>query len=188
MMPIDKNHPDQSNETTTGSPVSGGPAYLLVGILRRTHGVKGEMLMDLTTDFPERIRPHKVLFIGESHKPMTVKSVRKANRQIIIAFEGYHDCDQAAELRNQNVFVKTSELPKLPKGEYYHHELIGLTAITEDGQKLGKLEEIIQTGANEVYVIRSSDGSEILLPAIKEVILEIHPELGEMLVRPPEWE
>jgi 16S rRNA processing protein RimM len=188
MIPKDKFSHDQKEEQPAGSPVSGEPVFLMVGKLRRTHGVKGDLLMDLTTDFPERIRPHKVLYVGDSYEPLRVRSVRKANTQVIIGFEGFLNCEDAARLRNQPVYVKASDLPKLPEGEFYHHELIGLKVVTEDGQVLGKLAEILETGANEVYVVRGESSKDLLLPAIEGVILEILLEKGEMLVRPPEWE
>jgi len=188
MIPKDKFSHDQKEEQPAGSPVSGEPVFLLVGKLRRTHGIKGDMLMDLTTDFPERIRPHKVLYVGDDYEPLVVRSIRKANIQVIIGFEGFPTCEDAARLRNQPVYVKVSELPKLPEGEFYHHELIGLNVVTEEGLVLGKLVEILETGANEVYVVHGESNEDLLLPAIKSVILEILPEKGEMRVCPPEWE
>lgn len=188
MIPKDNFSHDQKEEQPAGSPVSGEPVFLMVGKLRRTHGVKGDLLMDLTTDFPDRIRPHKILYVGEEYEPLWVRSVRKANTQVIIGFEGFPNCEDAARLRNQPVYVKASELPKLPEGEFYHHELIGLNVVTEDGQVLGRLFEILETGANEVYVVRGEFSEDLLLPAIESVILEILPDKGEMRVRPPEWE
>lgn len=189
MIPMETFPHDQKEEQQpAGSPPQGEPVFLQVGKLRRTHGVKGDLLMDPTTDFPERIRPHKILYIGQMHEPLRVRSVRKAHTQIIIGFEGFSNCEEAGRLRNQPVFVKASELPKLPEGEYYHHQLIGLQVISEDGLILGKLAEILETGANEVYVVRRDDQQDLLLPAIEGVILDILPEQGMMRVRPPEWE
>jgi len=187
MIPTETFPHDQKEEQPAGSPLPGGPVFLLVGNLRRTHGVKGDLLMDLTTDFPDRIRPHKILFVGDAHEPLRVRAVRKANTQLIIGFEGFPTCEDAARLRNQPVYVKASELPKLPEGEFYHHELIGLNVVTEDGQILGKLAEILETGANEVYVVHRENMEDLLLPAIESVILEILPKQGELLVRPPDW-
>ena len=187
MIPTETFPHDQKEDQPAGSPLQGGPVFLLVGKLRRTHGVKGDLLMDLTTDFPDRIRPHKILFVGDTHEPLRVRSVRKANKQLIIGFDGFLTCEDAARLRNQPVYVKASELPKLPEGEYYHHELIGLNVVTEDGQILGKLAEILETGANEVYVVYRENMEDLLLPAIESVILEILPKQGELRVRPPDW-
>ncbi len=188
MIPMEEIPHDQREEKPAGSPPPGGPVFLQIGTLRRTHGVKGDLLMDLSTDFPARIRPHKVYYVGESHEPLKVRSVRQANKQLIIGFEGFLNCEDAGRLRNQSVYVRAAELPKLPEGEYYHHELIGLNVVTQDGEILGRLKEILETGANEVYIVEREGQSDLLLPAIEEVILQILPAQGEIRVRPPEWD
>jgi len=86
------------------------------------------------------------------------------------------------------VFVRTDTLPNLPEGQYYHHQLIGLQIVTEQGSRLGKLVEILETGSNDVYVISGEEGQEILLPALEGVILAVDLEKKEMRVQPPEWD
>ncbi len=151
----------------TGSPEPGEPVFVVVGKLRRAHGVKGEMLMDVTTDFPERLRPKSTVYVGEQHEPLVIETIRWQNRAILIAFVGFNDCDVVARLRNQYVYRKVSELPRLPEGEYYYHELIDLRVVDEQGQELGILTEILETGANDVYVVKDADGKEILLPVVE---------------------
>lgn len=155
-----------------GSP-DGEPVYLVVGFLRRAHGVQGEMIMDLHTDFPERLRAGRKLFIGEKRKPMTVEAVRSHAKGMLIKFKDVESPEDTAQFRNQWVCVKASEVPALPEGQIYQHELFGFQVVDENEHLLGELVEIIETGANDVYVVRDATGIEILLPAIPSVILNL---------------
>jgi 16S rRNA processing protein RimM len=157
----------------TGSPPTGEPAFLLVGILRRPHGVRGEILMAVMTDFPERIQPSVTLYMGEEYKPVTVANSRHHNKGLIIQFEEFASRNDVENIRNQNLFVRAEDRPPLPEGEYYLHELIGLRVITDEGETLGVITEMIETGANNVYVVHCDDGPDVLLPATDEVILVV---------------
>src|SRR5512132_1838719 len=157
-----------------GSP-DGEPVYLVVGFLRRAHGVQGEMIMDLHTDFPERFRSGRKLFVGEEHKVMTVESVRSHAKGLLIKFKGIKTPEDTAQFRNQWVHVKVSEVPALPEGQIYQHELFGFKVVDESENLLGELAEIIETGANDVYVVKDESGKELLLPAIPSVILNLDP-------------
>ncbi len=178
--------PRQSNDST-GSPVTGEPVFLAVGQFRRTHGIKGEIVFEVITDFPERLKRNKVIYVGESHEPMRIIAARNHGRNLLLTIEGYDTVEKVAELRNRMVFSRVDELPRLPKGQYYHHELLGLTVQTSDGALLGKLTDILETRANDVYVITAEDGSETLLPVIEDVILEVDTDKKVMVVNPPEW-
>jgi 16S rRNA processing protein RimM len=155
----------------SGSP-DGEPVYLTVGFIRRPHGVHGEMVMDLHTDFPERMKSGRKLLIGEEHLPQTLTSVRPHQSGLLVRFKGVDTPEEAGQFRNQWVYVKASEAPKLPEGKIYQHELFGFQVVDDSDQLLGKLVEILETGANNVYVVRDEAGREILLPAIPDVILE----------------
>jgi len=157
-----------------GSP-DGEPVYLVVGFLRRAHGVQGEMIMDLHTDFPERFRSGRKLFVGEEHKVMTVEGVRSHAKGLLIKFKGIETPEDTARFRNQWVYIKATDAPPLPEGQIYQHELFGFQVVDENENLLGELVEIIETGANDVYVVKNETGKEILLPAIPSVILELDP-------------
>jgi 16S rRNA processing protein RimM len=163
---------DTSN--APGSP-DGEPVYLVVGFLRRAHGVRGEMIMDLHTDFPERFQSGRQLLIGEEHTPMTLTGVRPHAKGLLVKFMGMETPEEAGRFRNQWVYVKATDVPALAEGKLYQHELFGFAVVDENGNSLGELVEIIETGANDVYVVRNDAGKEILLPAIPSVILEIDP-------------
>lgn len=163
----------------TGSP-TGEPLYLSVGFLRRPHGVKGEIIMDLHTDFPERMKKGRKVFIGEDHKPMTLTNVRPHQAGLLVKFEDVDTPEDAGLYRNQWVYVQTKDVP-LPEGRHYKHELLGLKVVNEADNLLGELVEILETGANDVYVVRDDAGKEILLPNIPSVILDL--DIGARTMR-----
>jgi 16S rRNA processing protein RimM len=159
----------------SGSP-DGEPVYLTVGFLRRPHGLHGEIIMDLHTDFPERLKSGRKLFLGEEHTPMTLASARPHAKGMLIKFKGVETPEDVGKFRNQWVFVKASDMPPLPEGRLYQHELFGFSVVDEDDKLLGELVEILETGANDVYVVKDANGRELLLPAIPSVILKLDPD------------
>ncbi len=161
----------------SGSP-AGEPEYLVVGFLRRPHGVRGEIAMDVYTDFPERLKSGKRLYVGEEHVLVQLAGVRPHQNGLLVRFKGVDTPEAAGQFRNQWVYVKTSELPPLPAGQFYQHQLLGLHVEDEQGKLLGVLVEILETGANDVYVVVDEKGRELLLPAIPPVILDVQPERG----------
>ena len=158
----------------SGSP-DGEPVYLVIGFLRRAHGVRGEIIMDLHTDFPERLRNGRKLFVGDDHTPMTLAGARPHAKGMLVKFKGIETPEAAGQLRNQWVYVRAVDVPDLPEGKIYQHELFGYKVMDDEGNPLGELVEILETGANNVYVVRDTSGKEILLPAIPSVVLEIDP-------------
>ena len=168
-------------KNTSGSP-DGEPVYLVVGFLRRPHGVGGEIIMDLHTDFPERFRSGRKLFAGEERKPLTLSGIRPHAKGMLVKFKGIENPEDAGQLRNQWLYVKAADMPNLPEGKIYQHELLGFKVLDENGNSLGELVEIIETGANDVYVVRNESGKDLLLPAIPSVILETDPARREIRV------
>ena len=161
-----------ASQKNTGSP-TGEPLYLSVGFLRRPHGVKGEIIMDLHTDFPERLRTGRKLFVGEDHQPMSLESIRPHANGALVKFKGIDTPEGAGQFSNQWVYSAVKDLPSLPDGQHYQHELLNFNVVNEDGNPLGLLTEIIETGANDVYVVRDDSGKELLLPNIPSVILDL---------------
>ena len=161
-----------AKKQSSGSP-AGEPVYLVIGYLRRPHGVQGEVIMDLHTDFPERIKSGRKVLIGEKHHPHTFDTVRPHGDGLLVSFRGVDTPEDVGKFRNQWVYIKASQVPPLPKGQHYQYELIGLDVVDENETPLGKLVEILETGANDVYVVRDESGKEILLPAIPSVILNL---------------
>ncbi len=108
----------------TGSP-TGEPLYLSVGFLRRPHGLKGEIIMDLHTDFPERMKKGRKLFVGESHKPMTLTNVRPHQAGLLVKFKDVDTPEDAGLFRNQWVYVQTKDVP-LSDGRHYQARTFGI--------------------------------------------------------------
>jgi 16S rRNA processing protein RimM len=180
--------PDQESNPT-GSPQPGEPEFLAIGTIARAHGIKGDMVMNVLTDFPERLRPGRTVYIGDDHLPFQLTNAKPHGKTMMIKFKEIDNREQAAEYRGKVVYVRTASVPRLPAGEFYFHEIIGLTVVDEQGQVLGTLESILETRANDVYIVKKQDGTDLLLPAVEgEVILGVDLEQREMRVRPPEWE
>jgi len=163
-----------ASERPAGSPSAGEPALLLVvGKIRRPHGVAGEALVEIHTDFPERLAPKTLVFVGAAHQPLTIRKRRPHKDGLLLTFEDITTPEQVGLLRNQMLSIPAVDRPPLPEGEYYHHQILGLSVVDENGQELGRLAEILETGANDVYVVTRDDGTELLLPAISDVVLDV---------------
>ena len=168
-------------QNTAGSSAQNEPAYILIGKLQKTHGIKGEISMRVITQYPERIHPGKSIFLGEAHREFTIRTVRWKNDLILLGLVGFDNPEEAGQLTNMEVFSPTRNLPKLPKGQYYHHQLIGLK-VFEGDEFLGELTEILETGANDVYIVELEGTEELLIPAIPDVIKTIDVVAGKMQV------
>ncbi len=173
--------PDKRNRSE-GSRSAGEPLFLAIGRLRRPHGVKGEIIMEVLTDFPERLKPGINVHLGPDYRLGRIVAVRPHGKGLLVRLEGIATREAAGELRNQFVSIPADQAPPLPEGEYYHHELLGLRVVTEEGRELGTLSQILVTGANDVYLVSTEEGGEVLLPAIESVILDVDLKSGEMRV------
>jgi 16S rRNA processing protein RimM len=161
-------------ERPAGSPAAGEPAFLAVGKVRRPHGVAGDVLVEVYTDFPERLQPEATVYAGENHLPLTISRRRSHNDGVLLGFEGFSTPEQVGRFRNHILYIKSEDAEELPEGEYYFHQLLGLSVFDETGEPIGKVTEIMETGANDVYVVTNEAGLEFLLPAIGEVILDVN--------------
>jgi len=168
------------NEELAGSPEEGEPAFIVIGKIRRPHGIRGEVLVEVYSEFPERIDKGLEVFIGENHTAWRIDRCRTHGRGILIGFEGVVDPERAGFFRNQIIYIRTDKIPSLPEGEYYHHQIIGLQVFQESGELLGEITGVIETGANDVCIVRDEDGTEILLPMIDSVIDKV--DLGNKLM------
>jgi 16S rRNA processing protein RimM len=158
------------------------PEYLAVGRVLRPHGVRGELLLESYTDFPEHLRQVKTVFVGEPPEPHPLAAAKEHSGQLIVRLGDCANRECAEAYRGQLVQVRTSDAAPLPPGRFYQHQLVGLQAITEAGEGLGEVAEVLETGANDVYVVKGPAG-DILLPAIKSVVLSIDLAAGQMVVR-----
>ena len=164
------------------SPQGSGPPFLAVARVRRPFGVQGELLLEILTDFPRRLQQAERLYVGGEHRAYTVTSLRRHGEDMLLRLEEISDRDRAEMLRGEALFIRTDDLPPLPPGVFYLHQIEGLEVITEQGENLGRVKEVLKTGANDVYVVQGEKG-EILLPAIPQVIREVRLEQGKMVVQ-----
>lgn len=158
-----------------------------IGKITRPHGLKGDVKVIPTTDFPERFANMTSVIIETPtgrRARYTVEKVQYQRGFVIMHFEGVNDVDAAEKLRNALLLVTQDELVPLPAGHYYLFELIGLDVVTQEGNRLGKLTDIFRTGANDVYVVKpdENDRHDYLLPAIKDVVKEIDVSGGKIVV------
>lgn len=169
--------PRKARNTGSGSPQNGEPEYLVVGSLRRAHGVRGEMVMEVITDFPQRLTPGADVYVGSSHRPMVIESSRPHAEGLLVKFRGLESPEQAAHYRNQPVYVTAHDHPPLPPGQYYEHQILGFAVVEDASNKeLGRLSEIMHTGANDIYVVSRPNGRELLVPVITGVVLALDAE------------
>lgn len=162
---------------------SSEPEFLIVGRIARPHGVRGDVGMTLMTEHPDRLMNVKVLYLGPDLEPHQVKRMRRHQDGMIITFEEVADRDTAESLREHLVHIHLKDAVPLEEGEYYLFQIEGIRVVTEDGEELGRLTGLIETGANDVYVVTSGEGKEILLPAIPDVILNVDVPGSVMTVR-----
>lgn len=168
-----------------GSPTAGEPVvFLAVGTLRRSHGIRGDIVLDVLTDFPERLEPGTLIYVGDKKQPLKITRRRPHNEGLILGFEGISNSEQAAKYSAKTIYVPAENRPPLPEGEYYHHQILGLKVVDENGVDLGVLTEIIETGANDVYVVTKEDRvvRDVLIPALKHVLLDVNLETRIMRV------
>ena len=135
----------------------------------------------------ELLAPGRLVYIGEDHRPLTIAETRWKQDLLLLRFAELHDRTAVSELTNMLVYIRSNELPPLVDGGVYYHELIGLQVVEESGQVLGQLADILQTGANDVYVVLDEAGKETLIPDTDEMVLKIDLEAGRIVVAKMEW-
>ena len=157
---------------------------LQVGVVTTTHGVRGEVKVFPTTDDVNRFKKLKEVFldIGKEKVSLEIEGVKFFKQMVILKFKGIDTLDDAAVYRQAGLYVTRENAVKLQKDEYFIADLIGVSVYDEADQLLGSLEDVMATGANDVYVIRMTDGRELLLPAIRQCILDVDVEQGRMKV------
>lgn len=157
---------------------------LRVGVITSTHGIAGEVKVYPTTDDMNRFKKLKKVFVdcGREQLELNISSVKFFKNMVILKFKEFHNINEVEKLIKKDLLITREQAVPLSEDENFICDLIGLTTITEDGQELGTLSDVIQTGANDVYVISLKDGREVLIPAIKQCILKVDLESGTMTV------
>ena len=173
----------QASSTAPRAPDSNEPHYLIIGRVLKPWGYRGELKIEILTDFPERFASLHKVFLGDDAKPFSVENARLHGKNAaVIKLKGVETPEDGAKLRDLLVQVPTEEAVPLPEGQLYLYQVIGLKVKTVGGESLGEITDVIDTaGANDVYVV-DANGREILLPAIPQVIREISLERREIIV------
>ncbi len=155
-----------------------------VGAITQTHGIWGEVKVFPLTDDISRFKNMKDLILdtGKEQISLEVTSARPQKNLVILKFKGYDNINDVEKYKGCGLYVTKENRVKCEKDEYFIADLIGLEVVTDEKMTLGEVADVITTGANDVYVVAKPDGEEILLPAIKECILDIDMEKGKMQV------
>lgn len=157
---------------------------LQVGVITSTHGVRGEVKVFPTTDDMMRFKKLKdvVLDTGKEMKTLEIQSVKFFKNMVILKFKGIDNINDVEQYKTKSLYVTRKNAVKLKKDEYFIADLIGLSVYSDDESIKGQLKDVMETGANDVYVIELEDGRELLLPAIKECVLSVDMEAGMMKI------
>jgi 16S rRNA processing protein RimM len=167
------------------------PKYLLLGEVLRPHGIRGELRMRILTDHPERIAQLEQVYLGRDPNsadvtPYRVEHMRMHQDYGLLKLAGIDDRDQADMLRQLFVMIDLDHAVPLEEGEFYLYQLIGVNVQTADGQALGTITEVLETGANDVYVVNGSEYGEILIPVLDETIVSTDIAAGVVVVKLPD--
>ena len=157
---------------------------LQVGVITTVHGVRGEVKVFPTTDDVNRFKKLKEVILDTGREKITleIEGVKFFKQMVILKFKGSDTLDDVAKYRQAGLYVTRSNAVKLDRDEYFIADLIGVEVYDESDQLIGVLEDVIATGANDVYTIRMTDGRELLLPAIKQCVLDVDVQGRRMKV------
>lgn len=157
---------------------------LQVGAVTSTHGLAGEVKVFPTTDDPKRFKKLKKVLLdtGKGMRELEVVQVKFFKNLVILKFRGCDKIEDVMGFKGRELYVTRENAVKLKKNEYFVADLIGMKVFLEDGSYLGTLDDVLQTGANDVYEVRMEDGREVLIPAIRQCILDVDIEEEKMTV------
>lgn len=155
-----------------------------VGIITSSHGVRGEAKVYPTTDDPKRFKRLREVILDSDGRDLLleIESVKFFKKFVILKFKGIDTPEEVQKIRQKSLYVDREHAVRLGRDEYFIADLMGLRVLNEAGEEIGILREVMETGANDVYVIDLKDGRELLLPAIKECVLGVDVEAGEVRI------
>jgi 16S rRNA processing protein RimM len=147
-----------------------------VGIIANTHGIRGELKIVPQTDFPERFDKGSALVIVDPQNkqtPVTIQTARLHKNTYIVKFDNFNNINEVEKYKGSLLKVEEKYLEDLGEDEYYYHEIKGCTVVTDEGEELGTITEILSPGANDVWVVNRPKGKQVLLPVIDDVVLSV---------------
>ena len=155
-----------------------------VGIITQTHGIRGEVKVFPTTDDVSRFKKLKqvIMDTGKERLNLEIEGVKFFKQYAIIKFKGYDSINDIEKYKSAKLYIKREQAVKLKKDEYFIADLIDMEVVTEDGEHFGRIKDVLVTGANDVYIVTCDDGTEVLLPAIKQCVKSVDLEQGRITV------
>ncbi|MCD8364468.1 MAG: ribosome maturation factor RimM [Clostridiales bacterium] len=155
-----------------------------VGVISSTHGVAGEVKVFPTTDDVKRFKKlkHVILDTGAEELELEIAQVKFFKQMVILKFREFSNINEVERFRGKSLYVTRENAVQLQKDEYFIADMIGMRVITTDGEELGILQDVMQTGANDVYVVEDNGGEELLLPAIHDCVKRVDMEQGVITV------
>jgi 16S rRNA processing protein RimM len=157
--------------------------WILIGRTAGVFGLRGDIKLEPLTDFPERFKTLDVIHLGPGREEWTVERTRPHGKHVLLKLRGVDDADAASELRGREAFVPRTEAMPLPAGHYLLEDLVGVDVATADGKKVGTVADVLRTGSNDVYVVRTARG-EVLVPGIRDAVLELDLSARRMVIDP----
>ena len=157
---------------------------LRVGVITSTHGVRGEVKVFPTTDDAKRFKKLKTVILdtGKGQTTLEIEQVKFFKNMVILKFDGVDTMNEVEGWRQKDLLITRDEAIPLEEDEFFITDLIGLNVVTDEGETLGTLTDVMETGANDVYCVKTPEGKELLLPAIRDCILDVDLDKEEMLV------
>lgn len=160
-----------------------------IGKIRKSHGLDGRLMATVVLESPETLTDCQTIYLGtpgKSPEPYAVLEVRPVHNGVILTLESVTCKSDADGLINRELYLPETELDSLDEWTFYRYQLIGLIVKTVDGQSVGTVIDVLETGANDVYRVQRPDGKEVMIPALRSVIVSIDLDAGEILIDPME--
>jgi 16S rRNA processing protein RimM len=163
--------------------VSDDPDFVLIGRLRRAHGVRGEIGAEQFSDVPDRFLKLEYVLVkrGVEIAELTVESVRPKGRHFLLKLEGIDDREAARDLTGADIGVRKKDIHPVPEDTYYQFDLVGCIVAGESGEEIGRVEDVLKMPANDVLVVRAGE-REVLIPVVKAVIRHVDPEARRIVI------
>lgn len=162
---------------------------LKIGKIVNTHGIKGEVKVKRITDFEERFAVGNTIYVEKGQnevEPLTISHHRLHKNMDLLQFESYDNINDIEHIKGSDLYIKKEQLTALNEGEYYYYEIIGCLVETVDGELLGEIDHILAPGANDVWVVKSADRKEILIPYIDDIVKSVDVPAKKVIIDPME--
>lgn len=156
-------------------------SLLEVGKIVNTHGLRGEVKVIPWTDYPEVFENIKYVSLSDG-RGLEIKGIKYQKNNIIVKFAEISDVDEAMKLKEKVLFAERDELGELPEGVHYIKDLIGMSVVSDDGESIGEVADVLQTGANDIYEVKRKGEKPLLIPVIDDVVLNIDTDSSVITV------